>query len=216
METTAPGQVLAYGWYKRRWFRLAHLHAGAGVSSYRRNYLPGGTFYFTLVTYARRPILTTDLGRSCLREAMVETRNQFPFQLFAICLLPDHLHALWVMSRGDADFSIRWRRIKQLFTEKWLHAGGSEAQVTDAQSKEGRRGIWQPRFWEHTVSDEADLERCVDYTHWNPRKHGLVRRVQDWPHSSFHRFVNEGQYERNWGGTAPGTVAGNDDWGEPT
>ncbi len=113
----------------------------------------------------------------CLRKAISESKQQFPFQLFAICLLPDHLHTVWMLPPGDADFSVRWKRIKQLFSKYWLAGGGTEANVTPAQKKEGRRGIWQPRFWEHTVRDEQDLERCVDYIHWNPRKHELVRRV---------------------------------------
>jgi len=186
------------------------------VSNFRRNYVPGGTFYFTLVTYDRRPILTTDLGRTCLRTAISESKQQFPFQLFAICLLPDHLQVVWILPQGDADYSARWKRIKQLFSNHWIAGGGSEANVTPAQQKEGRRGIWQTRFWEHTVRDEEDLERCVDYIHWNPRKHELVRRIADWPYSSFHRFVMEGQYEQSWGGSAPVSVTkGEDVWGEP-
>jgi len=186
------------------------------MSSYRRNYVPGGTFFFTLVTYDRRPILTTDLGRQCLREAMSIVRGDLPFDLIAICLLPDHLRAVWVMPEGDADYSVRWKRIKHEFSTRWLAGGGSEAMVTASQKKEGRRGIWQPHYWEHTVRDEDDLERCVDYIHWNPRKHRLVRRVQDWRYSSFHRFVDAGHYEKHWGGTEPKSIAGTgEQWGEP-
>jgi putative transposase len=186
------------------------------VSDYRRNYVAGGTFFFTLVSYNRRPILTTDLGRRCLREAMATIKNVAPFNLLGICLLPEHLHTVWILPPGDADFPARWKRIKHEFSSRWLAAGGTDAEVTSAERKEGRRGVWQPRYWEHTVRDEEDLERCVDYIHWNPRKHGLVRRVQDWPYSSFHRFVGEGQYELHWGGTEPESIANrNEEWGEP-
>ncbi|NND96524.1 MAG: transposase [Pirellulaceae bacterium] len=186
------------------------------MSSYRRNFVPGGTFFFTLVTYGRRPILTTDLGRRCLREAFATIKRRSPFQLFAICLLPDHLHCVWLMPSADADFATRWKRIKHEFSTRWLAGGGIEAEVTPAQQREGRRGIWQPRYWEHTVRDEVDLERCVDYIHWNPRKHAIVRRVKDWPYSSFQRFVSEGQYEADWGGTAPASIVGQKEiWGEP-
>ena len=185
------------------------------MSSYRRNYVSGGTFYFTLVTYDRRPILVTDLGRRCLHEAIAEIKRESPFQLFAICLLPDHFHSVWVMLAGDVDYSTRWKRIKHRFSENWLAGGGTEAVVTPAQKREGRRGVWQPRFWEHTIRDEEDLERCVDYIHWNPRKHGLVRRVRDWEWSSFHRFVALGQYSIDWGGVAPVCVGANTNWGEP-
>ncbi len=186
------------------------------MSGYRRNFVPGGTFYFTLVAYDRRPILTTSLGRRCLREAISKIKGVSPFRLFAICLLPEHLHTVWTMPPGDSDYPTRWKRIKHEFSSRWLAAGGTEAEVTAAEKAEGRRGIWQPRYWEHTVSDEDDLERCVDYIHWNPRKHGLVDRVRDWPYSSFHRFVEEGHYEINWGGTEPAsTIDPTIDWGEP-
>jgi putative transposase len=118
--------------------------------------------------------------------------------------------------RGDADYSTRLKRIKEEFTRHWLEAGLPEAPVTESQAANGERGIWQPRFWEPTVEDELDLERCVDYTHWNPRKHNLVARVRDWPWSSFHRFVAAGQYDIDWGGVAPSTILNCcDDWGEP-
>ena len=184
------------------------------MSSFRRNYLPGGTFFFTLVTFGRRPILTTELGRKCLRDAIYEIKLQTPFQIFAICLLPNHLHTIWNMPQGDSDYSTRWKRIKHEFSQRWLTAGGTEAEITAAQKREGRRGIWQPRFWEHTVRDEEDLERCVDYIHWNPRKHDLVSRVVDWPYSSFHRFVKEGQYDLDWGGTNPESNTDDTNWGE--
>ncbi|MEO2014312.1 MAG: transposase [Fuerstiella sp.] len=186
------------------------------MSNFRRNLLPGATFYFTVVTYDRRPILTTDLGRKCLREAIANVKHQSPFRLFSVCLLPDHLHCVWIMPQGDADYPTRWKRIKHEFSARWLAGGGTEAEVTPGQKREGRRGIWQRRYWEHTVRDEEDFERCVDYIHWNPRKHELVRRVSDWPYSSFHRFVTEGQYEAHWGGTAPASIANKKDiWGEP-
>jgi len=115
----------------------------------------------------------------------------------------------------DSNYSLRLKQIKERFSVQWIEAELPEALVTESQRKRGERGIWQPRFWEHTVRDEEDLEACVDYIHWNPKKHGLVTRVADWMWSSFHRFVLEGQYEANWGGTAPESVA-SDDWGEPS
>lgn len=117
------------------------------------------------------------------------------------------------LPRGDDCYSFRMKQIKALFTTQWLAAGLPESKVTASQSKRGERGIWQPRFWEHTVRDEEDLERCTDYIHWNPRKHELVDRVRDWKWSSFHRFVKLGQYDINWGGTAP-DCGEDDSWGE--
>jgi len=189
---------------------------GIDMSDYRRWFIPGGTYFFTVVTYDRRAILTTGDGRRILHAAIVTIRERRPFELIANVLLPDHWHLVMTLPRGDVAYSVRMKRIKEEFTTQWLAAGLPEADVTEAQRANGERGVWQPRFWEHTVRDEHDLERCVDYIHWNPRKHGLVRRVRDWPWSSFHRFVTAGQYDMDWGGTAPNSIRSFDDWGEPS
>ncbi|MGB7328253.1 MAG: transposase [Rubripirellula sp.] len=184
------------------------------MSDFRRYFVPGGTYYLTVVAYARRPILTTDLGRRFLRNAISSVRKRHSFSLVANVLLPDHWHLIMRLPSGDHRYSLRIKQIKSEFTALWLEAGLPEAEVTKSQRKRGERGIWQPRFWEHTVRDDEDLERCADYIHWNPRKHQLVDRVRDWEWSSFHRFVKIGHYNINWGGTTPcGVDDGN--WGEP-
>jgi len=194
----------------------AYYYYEVPMSDYRRWFVPGGTFYFTVATYARRPILTGDHGRSFLRAAIEDVRLHHPFDLVATVLLPDHWHLVMQLPPGEQDYSTRMKRIKEEFTTRWLEAGLPEAEVTPAQKRRGERGIWQLRFWEHTVRDKDDLERCVDYIHWNPRKHELVTRVRDWRWSSFHRFVRQGQYEIDWGGTAPPTIGNDLDWGEPS
>lgn len=185
------------------------------MADYLRWFVPGGTFFMTIVAYDRRPILTTEQGRLFLRNAISSVRERHPFILVATVLLPDHWHLVMQLPTGDARYSLRMKQIKSEFSEQWLDAGLPEAKVTESQRERGERGIWQPRFWEHTVRDEDDLERCADYIHWNPRKHGLVERVADWPWSSFHRFVRLGQYDINWGGVAPKCVE-DGDWGEPS
>ena len=184
------------------------------MPDYRRNYVPGGTYFFTCVTHRRSPFLVSDLARKCLHEAIAEVRRSYPFEIVAIVLIPDHWHTIWTLPRGDDRYPMRWQRIKEEFTKRWLAAGGGEHDQSESRRKHRMRGVWQRRYWEHTVKDENDLERCVDYIHWNPRKHKLVDRVRDWPHSSFHRFVAEGQYDIDWGGTDP--VPGWDapEWGE--
>jgi putative transposase len=171
-------------------------------------------FFFTVVTYDRRPILTTEKGRSFLRAGIEKIRKSRPFQLFATVLLPDHWHLVMSLPPADSNYSTRMKRIKEEFTENWLDAGLPEAPVTRSQKEKGERGIWQPRFWEHTVRDAEDLEGCVDYIHWNPRKHQLVTRVRDWPWSSFHRFVAEGHYQIDWGGDEPKSFDTDRTWGE--
>jgi putative transposase len=134
---------------------------------------------------------------------MRRVRAKSPFRTLAIVVLPDHLHCVWSLPRDDSDFSGRWRWIKGAFTEHWLSAGGTEAATSVSRIRRGEHGVWQRRFWEHQIQDEVDLERHVDYIHYNPVKHGYVARPSDWPWSSFSRHVRLGQYAADWGSTEP-------------
>ena len=111
-------------------------------------------------------------------------------------MLPDHLHAIWTLPEGDDDYATRWNLIKARFSRCLAPA------PERSPSKRARRekGIWQRRYWEHRIRDEADYERHVDYLHFNPVKHGYVTRVANWPHSSFHQFVKRGLLETDWAG----------------
>jgi putative transposase len=180
------------------------------MSHYRRWYQPGGCYFFTVVTYRRRRLFDSALARDLLGRAIREIAAETPFRTLGIVLLPDHLHALWVLPPGDADFSTRWQRIKARFTELWLAAGGDEAVTTPSQRRRGHRGVWQRRFFEHLLRDEQDLEDHCDYLHYNPVKHGYVERVADWLPSSFHRFVREGIYPADWGQAEPASILGMD------
>lgn len=161
-------------------------------------------FFFTQVTERRAPILTEPLARSDLRRALVDCRSRWPFRLEAVVLLPDHLHTVWSLPRGDAAYSLRWAWIKKEFTKAWLAGGGAEEAISDSRQRNRRRGVWQRRFWEHCIEDEDDLERHYDSIHYNPVKHGLVLAAKDWPYSSFHRFVKLGAYPVEWGRTGEG------------
>jgi putative transposase len=184
------------------------------MPEYRRWYVPGGTAFFTLVTHRRRPILCTDLARLCLREAIDTVRGHSPVAFVGIVLLPDHLHAVWTLPPGDGRHPIRWKRIKEEFTRRYLKAGGEEIRPSLSRLRHSERGIWQRRYWEHTVRDEEDLKRCVDYVHWNPKKHGHVANVRDWSWSSFHRFVGLGEYTLDWGAEDPTPGYDEPEWGE--
>lgn len=168
------------------------------MPDYRRSFAPGGTFFFTLVTFGRRPIFRAPAARRVLREAIRETRRRRPFDMPGVVLLPDHLHCLWTLPPGEHDFSTRWRKIKEAFTRAFLAAGGREGAPAPGQKRKGQHGVWQPRFWEHTIRDEDDFGRHLDYIHFNPVKHELVRCAHDWPYSSFHRWVRAGIYEADW------------------
>jgi len=184
------------------------------MPNFRLNFVKGGTYFFTCVTHERQRILTTDLGRRCLREAILKVNRDHPFKIVAILLLPDHWHAIWSLPSEDDRYPLRWMRIKEEFTERWLESGGSELPQSESRVRQRLRGIWQKRYWEHTVEDEDDLKRCSDYCHWNPRKHKLVQRVRDWECSSFHRFVDECGYDLAWGGVDPVPGWDEPEWGE--
>jgi putative transposase len=170
-----------------------------GMADYRRWRVAGGTYFFTLVTEGRARFLCDEPARRCLREAIRVVRRKRPFRIDAIVLLPDHLHAVWSLPEGESDYSTRWQLIKRRFTREYLKTGGVEAVRSASRLAKGERSVWQRRFFEHTVRDEADMKRCVDYVHVNPLKHGLVARVREWPWSSFHRYVRLGEYSIDWG-----------------
>jgi putative transposase len=166
------------------------------MSRYRRSHVAGGTFFFTLALADRKSsLLVEHIER--LRTSYRHVQQSQPFSTIAICVLPDHLHAVWELPEGDADFSSRWQKIKSHFSR------GRPAAAQRSQSKQARRekGVWQRRFWEHQIRDESDLQKHVDYIHCNPMKHGLVKRVGDWPYSSFHRLVKAGRLPADWAGT---------------
>ena len=174
------------------------------MPNYQRARVPGGCFFFTQVTDRRASLFQDAAARSLLASALRRCRMRWPFALTAIVLLPDHLHTIWTLPPGDEDFSTRWAWLKKEFTKAWLAIGGSEQRISRGRRAERRRGVWQPRFWEHTIQDEVDFERHFDYIHYNPVKHGLVRTPCEWPWSSFHRWVRRGVYPPNWAcGTDP-------------
>jgi putative transposase len=105
-----------------------------------------------------------------------------PFEIVAMGVLPEHLHAVWTLPEGDADYSGRWRAIKAGVTHERVGRG-----VPLARNGKGEYDGWQRRFWEHTVRDETDWARQVDTIPFKPVKHGRVDQVKDWPGSSFHR-----------------------------
>jgi putative transposase len=168
------------------------------MSRYRRSKIAGGVYFFT-VTLADRSsdLLVRQIDR--LRRVYASVNDRHAFETIAICILPDHLHALWSLPTGDRNYPLRWNLIKAGFSR------GLEEFAVRTKSKIARRerGLWQRRYWEHAIRDDADLERHVDYVHFNPVKHGYVARVRDWPFSSFHRYVERGDLVADWGGTAP-------------
>ncbi|MQM40200.1 REP-associated tyrosine transposase [wastewater metagenome] len=155
---------------------------------YRRAHVPGGCYFFTVVTRYRRPLFCDDGLRRLLGAAIRAVARYRPFRTEAIVLLPDHLHCMWSLPRGDPDFSGRWRLIKRYVS-----------------TRAGDKRIWQPRFWEHRVRNDVDFRHHLDYIHYNPVKHGFVTAPGEWAWSSFHRFVRAGVYAAEWGTAPPDT-----------
>ncbi len=159
---------------------------------YRRNRVAGGSYFFTVTLQDRQSRLLTD-HIDLLRTAFRITRHRRPFVIDAIVILPEHLHTVWTLPPGDADYSGRWRSIKGRFTREVRKAG-----TRLPRHASGEHALWQRRFWEHTIRDDRDLERHVEYIHYNPVKHGHVSTVADWPYSSFHRYVQQGVLPVDW------------------
>jgi len=165
------------------------------MSRYRRNTIDGGVYFFTVALADRRSdLLVRQVDR--LRRIYMSVQTRYPFETAAICILPDHLHAIWSLPQEDRNYSLRWSIIKAGFSR------GLEESAPRTASKIARRerGLWQRRYWEHTIRDDPDFERHVDYIHFNPVKHGHVSQVHDWPFSSFHRYVERGTLAVDWGG----------------
>jgi len=167
---------------------------------YRRAFIPGGSFFFTLVTEKRRAIFNEAQHVDTLRAAFANIKAQRPFEIDAIVIMPDHLHCIWTLPPDDMDFATRWRLIKTWFTKHCDHS--LRPAPNKARQHKQEQAIWQHRYWEHLLRDEADFARHVDYIHYNPVKHKHVATPSAWPHSSFHRYVEMGIYPADWGASS--------------
>ncbi|MDH4285409.1 MAG: transposase [Gallionellaceae bacterium] len=166
------------------------------MPDYRRAWHPGGTYFFTVNLLQRQGNDLLARHADTLRTIVRSVRSRHPFIIHGWVVLPDHLHSVIELPPGDADFATRWRLIKQQFS-KSLPA---TERRSETRQNRGERGIWQRRYWEHLIRDEADYRAHMDYVHINPVKHGLVARVRDWPYSTFHYLVEKGVYPADWAG----------------
>ena len=159
----------------------------------------GETFFFTVVTYNRQPILCLEESRAALKGIIFETRTKMPFEIDAWVLMPDHLHCIWTLPEGDSDYSKRWGLIKAAYTKRTgKDLAGNRVEIA-SRIKHREQVVWQRRFWEHRIRDEKDYEMHCDYIHYNPVKHGLVNAPKDWAFSTFKRYVGQGVYSEDWG-----------------
>ncbi len=169
------------------------------MPEYRRAYVPGGTYFLTIATHLRRPILGPEENVRALRTAMKQVMNETPFQIPAAVILPDHVHFLWTLPRGDTNYSGRVGRMKILFTRSMRTCHETSEKVSLSRERHRESHFWQRRFWEHVVSDEEQFEQSLNYIHYNPVKHQHVTCPHLWPYSSFRNWVASGLYLKEWG-----------------
>lgn len=163
------------------------------MSNYHRNRVPGGTYFFTVNLQDRNSALLIERIDN-LRASIRRATELRPFHIDAWVVLPNHMHAIWTLPEGDDDFSQRWSTIKIAFSKR-MEPGEERSK---SRKCTGERGIWQRRFWEHTIRNEQDYAAHMDYIHYNPVKHGLVTTPAQWPHSTFHRCAEAGLYPPDW------------------
>ena len=142
------------------------------MANYRRVWVPGGTYFFTVNLLERNRRLLVE-HVDLLRIAFAQARTVRPFDVTAAVVLPDHLHCVWQLPPGDADNAARWKSIKAAFSRSLPRGERRSARRVE----KGERGIWQRRYWEHTIRGDRDFEKHVDYIHWNPVKHGHVAQA---------------------------------------
>ena len=164
---------------------------------YRRVWVAGGTYFFTVNLLERKGNDLLVRYIDVLRAAVAQVKNKYPFVIHGWVVLPDHLHCIIESPEGDQNFAVRWRLIKILFS-KGLPVDEYRSAVRIHRNE---RGIWQRRYWEHLIRDQRDFENHMNYIHNNPVKHGLVNDVCEWPYSTFHELVRRGLYPQNWSGS---------------
>ncbi len=165
------------------------------MTEYRRAYIPGSTWFFTVNLANRKDNHLLVEKIDLLRTSFRYVKKRKPFLIKAAVILPDHLHCIWTLPKEDADYSVRWNLLKGHFSRN-IEKG---EEISESRTKRRERGLWQRRFWAHLITNQDDYNRHMDYIHFNPVKHELVKRVVEWPHSSFHKFAEHGIYTNDWG-----------------
>ena len=188
------------------------------MSNYRRLFIQNSYLFLVITTNYRRSILIDNI--ELLRESFKRAKQTYNFEIFGCVILPDHMHLI-IRPEKIEEYPKIIFAIKYHFSRK-INAGGLGNppyenllnpnkkqnyiypplyELSNSKLTKGDKGIWQRRYWEHTIRDEEDLYKYLDYIHYNPVKHGLVKNVKDWEFSSFDKFVERGNYETNWGST---------------
>ena len=156
--------------------------------NYRRYYVPNSIVFITQIVHTRTPIFNDNKDVDLLRETLRNVKELRPFSMLSYVFLPDHFHLLFLPT-GDSNFSQIMHSLKPNFTKAYKKR----------MNISGRMKFWQRRFYDHVIRDETDLKHHLDYIHYNPVKHRLVSRPEDWKHSSFLAWKQKGAYPDQWG-----------------
>jgi putative transposase len=162
---------------------------------YRRIFVKGGTYFFTLVTYQRVNLFSDPENIVLYNQALEYVQRRHPFTSIAQIILPEHIHAIWELPEDDSNYPLRWYLIKSHFSRNFNKLTNQSSTFRPSKSE---RTIWQRRYWEHTIRDDNDLDNHIDYIHFNPVHHGLVKMPADWEFSTFKHFMQEGRYDPDW------------------
>ncbi len=166
------------------------------MPNYRRVFAEGYSYFLTLVTYRRNPILIENI--ELLRHSFAYSKNKFDYTIDAIVVLPEHIHM--VITPGNAqEYPKIVQNIKYYFSKHCDSRYYEHLIQSTSRNNERYKPIWQKRYYEHTIRNEKDFKIYFDYVHYNPVKHHLVTRAKDWEFSSFGRYVEQGYYEIDWG-----------------
>lgn len=163
------------------------------MTNYRRAFLQNSYVFITMVTFHRKPILTNNI--ELLRESFKHVQKFYNYEIFAVSVLPDHLHLLLKPENID-EYPKIISSIKHYFSR---NIDMKEPNLSYSNINKREKGIWQRRYWEHTIQDEPDLYKHLDYIHYNPVKHGYANNVKNWKYSSFLKFVDKEYYSLDWG-----------------
>lgn len=166
------------------------------MPNYRRKFIKGGTWFFTINLLDRKSNLLIEHFDDFIK-ALKSIKQNHPFRLDALTVLPEHFHMIMSLPETEADFSTRIRLIKGQFSRQIPNKDHNKSL---SRTIRGERTIWQRRFWEHQIRNQEDYNRHIEYCYINPVKHGHVSRVKDWQYSTFHRDVQRGLFDDNWAG----------------
>lgn len=175
--------------------------------NYKRLFIKGGCVFLTVVTYNRKPILVKNID--LLRKAFKNTKKNYDFEIFAMVVLPEHFHVL-LNPKDIKEYPKIISSVKHYFSRNLDDVGqvcptykntnnNNNQNIYPCPIYDRNKLVWQRRYWEHTIRDEEDLFKHLDYIHYNPVKHGLEKNVKDWEFSSFEKFVRMNNYDINWG-----------------